>query len=454
LGISPTDAVQTVADGKVFLVLDRKGSGKTALVRYFAEGEKDKLPSAALSLRGYPWGIHATRKNFGASDVDAYVSSWRYLIAVQLASLLLKTIPDVTGPAIRSLKNFLVENYGSSEPGVQLVLRPSALKLSKTSFEPTVLGVKLFSISLERSPNAADLGTELDALTDSILSTIGAVSAETGISRLFLHFDELDQGLSTLEADRAQMLTGLILAARGVKIFFSKVGQVEVNPVIYLRTDLWRAPSFSDKNKISRASSLTLEWDSRTLKDLVDARLKARFRRATKFEDIEDGDQMRGSQQKFNHILYRTFLRPRDVIQFINCGLTEARHRDDEPLLLSNQDIINARDPYSNYLKDELDDEIKSIWPAWDRSLNALAAIATMTFTRDQFEHEFEKHKSDDTIDSENALRILYEFSVVGYETRSGYGGSGWAFQYTNPEAGWDVSAPRFKVHAGLKEYA
>lgn len=48
----------------------------------------------------------------------------------------------------------------------------------------------------------------------------------------------------------------------------------------------------------------------------------------------------------------------------------------------------------------------------------------------------------------------MYRFSVIGYERRSGYGGSSWAFQYTNPEAGWDNSVTRFKVHLGLKEYA
>jgi hypothetical protein len=49
---------------------------------------------------------------------------------------------------------------------------------------------------------------------------------------------------------------------------------------------------------------------------------------------------------------------------------------------------------------------------------------------------------------------MLYRFSVIGYERRSGYGGASWAFQYTNPGAGWDNAATLFKVHLGLKEYA
>jgi hypothetical protein len=52
----------------------------------------------------------------------------------------------------------------------------------------------------------------------------------------------------------------------------------------------------------------------------------------------------------------------------------------------------------------------------------------------------------------DDALKMLYRFSVIGYKRRSGHGGSSWAFHYTTPEAGWDNGASYFKVHLGLKE--
>jgi hypothetical protein len=75
-----TDAVTRIKTGDVFLVLGRKGAGKTALVRHFAEGS-ERVMSRSLNLGGYPWAVHAQRVDRGASDVEAYVSSWRYLIA-------------------------------------------------------------------------------------------------------------------------------------------------------------------------------------------------------------------------------------------------------------------------------------------------------------------------------------------------------------------------------------
>ena len=49
---------------------------------------------------------------------------------------------------------------------------------------------------------------------------------------------------------------------------------------------------------------------------------------------------------------------------------------------------------------------------------------------------------------------MLYKFSIIGYSGRSGYGGSSWNFQYSDPQKGWDGAASQLKVHLGLKEYA
>ena len=87
--------------------------------------------------------------------------------------------------------------------------------------------------------------------------------------------------------------------------------------------------------------------------------------------------------------------------------------------------------------------------------MQACSAISTITFEREQFISEYDKRKSSENdVAPDDALRRLYEFSIIGYERRSGYGGSSWVFRYTSPEAGWDTGVSRFKVHLGLKEYA
>ena len=371
---------------------------------------------------------------------------------MELAALVItRALDDENSPA-KAIKEFFRENYGAVEPALADVLRPPKLRLSKASFEPQVMGNKLGSIALDRED--LGLGRELNALTEALISAVAKVASAHQMPPLILHFDELDQGLSTLDPSREQMLIGLALAAHAIRHDYRDL-HPPINPVIYLRTDLWEKLQFSDKNKITQALALNLEWGSPALKAMINKRLSTRIAPGTDWDAVSSSDLMRGSQAKWDHILARTFLRPRDVIQFLNSALAQAMARADEPLVFENQDIVAARDSYSAYLKNELDDEIVAHWRHWDEALQACSAISTLTFDLDRFIEEYAKRRSaDNAVSPEDGLRLLYEFSVLGYERRSGYGGSSWAVRYTNPEAGWDKAASRFKVHLGLKEYA
>ncbi len=448
-----TDAVTRIQRNEVFLVLGRKGAGKTAIVRHFTESSTDS-PSRAINLRSYPWNIHASRIDRGASDVEAYVASWRYFIAVELASLTLNQKGVSDHPLVKSIRKFLDDNYGGADPTLGDILRPRQLKLNSITIEPTVLGNKLGKVALDRSSDDLTFGRELDEVSTALIDAVTQIVKDASIDRLLLHFDELDQGLSQLDQKRSTMIVGLILAAREVKRVCAKAG-TNISPVVFLRTDLWNELKFSDKNKISQTQALHLEWDSNSLRQLVNARLQAKLHSNCTWENVASPKLMRGSQTKWNHILARSFLRPRDIIKFLNTALLIAKRSGRRPLVFENEDIVAAREEYSAYLKAELDDEVLPHWPHWEEALQACSDIATMTFTRDQFTEAYRRRKSQaNTVSEDDALRLLYRFSILGYERRSGYGGSTWAFYYTDPEAGWDNSATRFKVHLGLKEYA
>ncbi|WP_457578946.1 P-loop ATPase, Sll1717 family [Ensifer adhaerens] len=448
-----TNAVESIEGGKAFLVLGRKGTGKTALVRYFSEG-KASGTSRPLSLRGYPWGIHAQRVDRGASEIEAYVSSWRYLIAVELASLLLTLPGSSRTHKSEVLSKFLEENYGGPNPDLSKILQPKRISVSKLTLMPAILGNQLGGVELERKQGDHNFGLELNALSQSIMNAVIDAAKDMNVQSLSLHFDELDQGLDRLNDERRRMLIGLVLAAREVRRESASEG-LAINPVVYLRSDLWDEMNFSDKNKISQSLTLHLNWKSDELLSLINARLRAKLGTGATWDSVSAPDLMRGSQTKWNHVLARTFNRPRDVIQFLNIALAEAKRRDEINTVIRNEDIVASRDAYSAYLKSELDDEVGPHWPQWIEALGACSNISTLTFEREQFKVQYTKRKtSGNPVDGDTALELMHRFSVVGYETRSGYGGSAWSFRYSDPSAGWDNSASRFKVHLGLKEYA
>ncbi len=210
-----TEAVDQIESGNKFVVIGRKGSGKTALAKYFSQPKKAYVTTAP-SLRDYPWNLHGKRRNRGASEIESYVSSWRYLIAVKANAILLeqKGMGSQTD-AQRAARQFLTDNYGGINPDLGAILAPTKIKFSGGSFKPSILGNSLGSLEFE-NPNGG-LAPEVDALTDILLENANTIASQTGTASVFIHFDELDQGLLTLDAKRQEMITGLILAVRSIR---------------------------------------------------------------------------------------------------------------------------------------------------------------------------------------------------------------------------------------------
>ncbi|WP_157960276.1 P-loop ATPase, Sll1717 family [Albibacillus kandeliae] len=447
-----TGAVDQVLSGKILLVLGRKGSGKTALVRHFTEGD-NKDHGKPLSLRSYPWTSHQQLVDQGASPSEAYVASWRLLIAIRLASMVCQLGSNTYLDSLKALQTFLKKNFNSIDPESRAILSRGRLDVNGLTVAPQVAGFALGSIIFGDESRKKVLGLELDSLTNSILNDVTTAIAELGISRLYLHFDELDQGLDQVDETKQKMLVGLILAAR--EISRSKSLRANICPIVYLRTDIWEQIEFSDKNKITQSASVNLQWDEQSLLQLVNTRLQARLGDEASWSNVEDGKKMRGSQSKWSHITSRTLLRPRDVIQFLNEALQVAKIRPDQNLSFCNDDINESREGYSTYLKHELDDEIGPHWKEWTEALQACSRTETITFQKADFMKNYRRTKGpDNPVNAEKALEMLYRFSVIGCEQRSSKGGSKWSFRYNDPNSGWDAFSPRYKVHQGLKEFA
>jgi maltose-binding protein MalE len=131
------------------------------------------------------------------------------------------------------------------------------------------------------------------------------------------------------------------------------------------------------------------------------------------------------------------------------------KKKEGDHIVFSNKDVVEARPKYSNYLKKELDDEILPHWQDWEVCLQALSRLGKLYFKKEEYSEVYQtiNVNTQKTYSELQSLEELYNFSIIEYEVRSGYGGSGWKSKFANPELGWDVNAIRFKVHLGLKEY-
>jgi hypothetical protein len=220
---------------------------------------------------------------------------------------------------------------------------------------------------------------------------------------------------------------------------------------------------FEDKNKLTENHMTRIEWDTRdsahTLKSLMERRIASLFdvpEQGAWDRVFDEAQEMRGRQSKYQHIIDRTFLRPRDMIKYCNESLAAYKSRDDAGQLIDNKDVAAARGPYSEYLLSELEDEIFKHVPHYEQYMELLKTLDALDFDVSDFARVCETRSN--IVPHGKApvaiLRELFEFSVIGFYQAGGqgYGGSGYVWKYMNPRAQFNEAATRFKVHPGFRE--
>lgn len=279
----------------------------------------------------------------------------------------------------------------------------------------------------------------------------------------FVCFDELDLGFSLESSEYEAQITGLLLAARRINNHARNAGK-SVSIVIFLRDDIYNMLHFEDKNKITQSAVSIIQWDvgkeGSSLKSLMEKRfhITLGIPEEGAWESVfDETKEMSGHQTKYKHIVDRTFLRPRDIIKFVNEVLAAHRRGNTtENEKFSNYDLHQARTVYSEYLLDELDDEIKKHISEYKRYMEVLKSLGSLQFTFEELERTCGQRK--DLLPAGTSpgdmLSQLYEFSVIGYYKPGGrgLGGSDYIWKHKDRRALFNENAQSFRIHPGLME--
>ncbi len=446
--------------GEKFLVIGRKGSGKTAIYQKLLLEKSPNFFSFGHTFEDYPWPHHDLQAQVGVPEERRYVHSWKYLILMTLSKILLNQ--DQSQPwseaaleALGPLENFVVDSYGSRDPDVSQLFSPEKELRFKGGLRLPIAALEGERVRVRELPLHIQ---EVNArIQDKVLEVLNPDR------EYFVCFDQLDLGFTTTDPTYMDQLIGLILAARDIKRAAKKLDK-DLSVVIFLRDDIYRLLQFEDKNKLTQTNLAIVEWNTghdqdSTLQRLMERRFGQVFRGggSVAWDDVfDETKQMTGRQSKYAHICARTFLRPRDMIKFCNEVLLAHRRKNRGDRFV-NEDLIDARQVYSEYLLDELDDEIAKHVPDYKDFLEIVASIGRETFTRNQFREACAKRAHLKGRDPDLALQQLFDFSVVGYlKTGGGGGGSKWAWRYLDARPHRAVipadADTQLHVHPGFKE--
>lgn len=446
-----TALVEVLHQGK-WCVLGRKGAGKTALYRQLLEIREDSRQTTGYSFSDYPWEYHGAQVQEELPSEEKYVKSWKYFILLQLAKLVLKDehyYNHADQQMYVKIKNFVEDTYGSSNPDPQTIFVPDTkIRLKQLDIGPRFMKGSIDSIDLSSLPKHF---SEVNRVIEEALFDC----LDRNVS-YFILFDGLDVSADIQDGEYLNRVIGLLRAAKQTAESARARG-LTVQPTVFLRDDIFSALRFQDKNKISRASSVTLVWDDsqpdRSLKHLMENRFRlvlgGEHRVPVAWEDLFDAQKISSTRDKYGYIRDRTFRRPRDFIQYLN---EVAAHSKSFPF--TNDDVLGARSRYSAYFLDELRDEVHThtLGDRLEDFLEILRANRKTKIDRKTFE-EVASDRRMSLQDTEDALKFLIQFSVLGiYRSGGSGGGSGYKFKFEEPDLVLYPHDSKFRVHWGFKE--
>lgn len=393
-----------------YLVIGRKGAGKTALFKHIAASATGTV--VELDLEDYVFQAHARLIDRGVSPAFAYASSWRFAIAIAMfvessASMRCR---------LRWRGNRILRKIGAGPNNGPLAALFGWLR-------------RVRKISLPSVPGIAELGGfELGDADDTFFEPSTATLLDQLENILAIHVqthpitalvDRLDDAWDGSE-ESLRLIGG---AARAARHFSAKLAQEGPAPVIvFLRTDLWERVSFNDKNKFVQ-DTVYLDWPDEELERVID-------RRIHKTAGVPEGEgwataftteRMRQQTTALRYMIKRVLGRPRDIVAFSLFARDVALAK--QHAVIDSQDIYDAEVRYSKHIVDELRDEIGDHVPSMVAVVNALKALGRRTFTLAAWQTAAAQAGIDeDAVDS--VLDQLFEASVVGV-LRAGGGGGG-----------------------------
>ncbi|WP_150140799.1 P-loop ATPase, Sll1717 family [Candidatus Enterovibrio escicola] len=436
---------KAILEGTKSFVIGRKGTGKTALSESIYSQSKHNTFSQKLTFKNFPFNDLYTLENKDYTRPNQYISLWKYLIYSSICKMM------IDNNAIDSeVRATLSELFSSNTPLNNLKKSIKQWTAKDVSLKFMGVGGK---IGVEK--NEQSWIDRLDVLEE-------VIEAYLDNSNYYIVFDELDEDYKNIvemkqQADYISLITSLFKAVQDVRSIFSSLN-FNIKPIVFLRDDIYDLILDSDKNKWEDFR-VDLEWNIKKIQDLLAYRISKANEHSDSIKSfnqawnmvfeaspVKMGDRGRKKLSIFEYITRSTHLRPRDYVRYIQVAADDS--------LQHGRDVITANTVkkvdkgFSNYLRNELVDEIHGIIPDIQEIFSIISEIRKQVFSVTEFKNVYKARLEKDllvTKDADYVLKTLFHFSVIGNLSKGGVD----FFRYSNKEARFNFKESII-VHRGL----
>ena len=397
-------------DSAKSIILGRTGSGKSALIHMIGRRCEHSiyLDPNDISIKFLEHSnIVLFFDELGVKLDLFYKVLWRHVFTVELLKLRYNLTDESETAKLQSkirqwtqkdktkIKALDYFNEWGNKFWLETDERLKELTSKFTSDVENTLGVKYSGIQISRNGAknlTAEERTEITSLANRVVSEIQISRLNEVITLLatkvfedrqkkyYILIDQLDEDWAETDT-RCRFIRALIEETK----YFRNIPQIKI--ITALRQDLLdlvfdntRGPGFQEEKY--EAYMCPIVWSKEDLSTVLNKRINEVFRRQytndnIHFENIFPSPKKHTGEESINYLLDRTFLRPRDAIQFANECFVVAAGRE----RVSWSTMQTAEGAYSQKRLKSLIEEWGDIYSALSTSIEILRGIAT-PFTR------------------------------------------------------------------------
>jgi hypothetical protein len=459
-----------------FLILGRKGAGKTAVFKYLSDNREKFIDTKdiliPLSFEDYNWNIHALLIDENKAQSLAYKQSWRFVILIECVKAFRewfiaegKQVPQTLEKANKLLEKL----FESPIPSISQLVGRKLLSLSRISLpkgrldlddgDLDSINVSGGDISFDEIQRDKTLQNHLSENIENLIRYLDDVLVSTAAEcpKIYICFDRVDEAWDDVSYESSKrVIAGLVSASDSITAQYKGY----IRPIVFLREDIFDVLSINDANKLREDCGALLHWGRPSLSDLMIRRINyyAKKNSADAVESIDsmfDKKEMRQRTKPFNYLLKRTMMRPRDLIAIMGRIILTMKEKAEAPFSdeivifekLEVESIYAAEPGYSDWLKQEILDEWSVQKPVIVQLFSALQNNSSTNFTSEDLTRELENLNIEvSKSEAISHIRFLFDNSIVGFKLG---GSTEWKFKCFYPAQGF-LDSTEYRVHEGL----
>lgn len=378
-------------DNAKCIIIGRTGSGKSALIKMFEERHSQttkRISPEEMSLNYISNSTILTYfRNLGVNLNFFYKILWKHIFVVEILKLYIQNDAKKKDAFFERIKNWGTKNP-AREKAIKYLEEWSDEFWEKAEYRIKELedqAIKQFSAEAGASNDVFKLGVSANdshqlkvtsELRTKAEQVINSLQAKELVEVINLMRDNLLQGqqrkhyivIDDLDKEwvSAQIVYDLIASMIEVIKEFQTFKSVKI--IIALRDNLHQMVFAGYEHRGGQREKfshlyLKLDWDEKSLYNLLNERLKLI---TDNLVDAATVFEKSGTGAGFDYILQRTFMRPRDVISFVNAIIKKAnsKHYFDQSLVKA------AESDYSLERLHAIEDEwgenfgdLRRLWP-------------------------------------------------------------------------------------------